>query len=227
MRCFRRLSCAALFGVLSLAGAIGCMNHSVSTRVTAVTTDSRMDSAAAPAVLAATLEQRDAAVEVMVTRRAWCQVHELVRVHREQVETSEASGGRWGGVIPLALIGVGAGLAASEAQEDQQEMLGGAVLYCTGAFLVYYLPLAAEYERRTPLAPLETTKPARMQPCGPAEPFAGARVELRLDSGERRTSATDARGRARFDGIDVERIRHVIVEGSVVLTNRGPVSKRF
>ena len=138
-----------------------------------------------------------------------------VRVEtRETTTHSEASPGRWGGIIPLAVVGTGAGMAAlDETNEDRVDMAGVAVAYLSMAFVVYYVPIACEGDETETLPPRRIVGPPTHQACAPPEPFANANVILVLHTGERRQGTTSGHGTVRFEGLSPESVRGVLIDG--------------
>lgn len=191
------------------------MNHQVSTHVTSVTSESRSERLSRRPILTASLRETEARLEVVVGKEPWCRVQDTVTTHHERVERAEAAPGRWPGVVALGALGVSAGYVALTEKQDRSQMAFTALLYSSLAFVVYYVPLAREFEKREVVPPKTSEGWARVETCG-SEPFAGARVELRLLDGEALRGVADERGVVRFEGVGADRVRNVIVGDTVV-----------
>lgn len=116
----QRAACIALVAVLGPVPA--CMSRETTTRVVDVSTERLAQPTSEPPRLQVTVAPMLGAIELEVTRQAWCLTRDVRVETREQVTRSEAAAGRWGAIVPLALVGVIAGAAAFDEDEDLSEM---------------------------------------------------------------------------------------------------------
>lgn len=206
----------AIVLVAILGSVSACMSRETTTRVVDVSTERLAQPTSEPPRLQVTVAPMPGAIEVEVTRTTWCLTRDVRVETREQLTRSEAAAGRWGAIIPLALVGVIAGAVAFDEDEDQAEMAQVAVSYTALAFVVYYVPLAAESEERQRLPPTRTVGPEELRACGPAKPFADASVVVLLEGGEQRQGSTGPSGVVRFDGVAADLVRGIFINGGRV-----------
>ncbi len=210
----QRAACIALVAVLGPVPA--CMSRETTTRVVDVSTERLAQPTSDPPRLQVTVAPMPGAIELEVTRQTWCLTGDVRFVTREEWTRSEAAAGRWGGIIPLALVGVIAGATAFDEGEDQAERASVALVYSTAAFVVYYVPLRAESEERRRLPSSRTVGFQELRACGPAELFTNASVVVLLDGGERRQGSTGPNGVVRFDGVAAGSVRGIFINGGRV-----------